>query len=77
MALPLSGFFGLLHQGNRMQRDDGGDGVFVDDLLLAVGAEHHGKAVKTGHGAPQLKAIHEEHGHGDILLAGLCEKDFL
>ena len=51
--------------------------MFIDDLLLAVGVQHHGKIVKAGHGAPQLKAVDQKHGHADALLAGAGEENFL
>ena len=51
--------------------------MLIDDLLLAVGVQHHGEAVKARHHAPQLKAVHQKDGQGNALLAGLSEKDFL
>ena len=43
------------------QRPDGGqggDGVLVDHLLLAIGNQYHHKAVIACDSAPELEAVH-------------------
>ena len=68
---------GLLLQRDGVNGNDGGNSVLIDDLLLAVGVQHHGEAVKARHHAPQLKAVHQKDGQGNTLLAGLSEENFL
>lgn len=60
-----------------MNRNDGGYCVLVNHLLLAVGVQHHGEAVKAGDAAPQLKAVHQKYGNGQALLADLGQENVL
>ena len=43
-----------LAEGDGPLRDDSGDGVLVDHLLLAIAGEDHGEGVKAGDIAPSL-----------------------
>ena len=56
---------------------DGGNGVLIDQILLPVGGEHHDERIKSADGAPHLEAVHQEHGDGTPLPAGLGEEDLL
>ena len=67
----------VLPQLHGPHRRDGGDGVLVDDLLPALGVQNDHEAVEAGDDAPQLEPVDQEHGHGDVLLAGAGEKDLL
>jgi hypothetical protein len=52
-----------LYLGSGLQRPDGrqgGDGMLIDHLLLAVGHQHHHAAVKARDDPPKLEAIHEK-----------------
>ena len=51
--------------------------MFVDHLLLSLCHKHHHKAVKAGDDPTELKAIHEEQGDGNTLLAYFTENGFL
>lgn len=37
--------------------------MLVDKLLLSVGIEDHGEAVKAFDNTVQLEAVHKEHGY--------------
>jgi len=41
-------------------RRRGGDGVLVDDLLMAIAIEQHAERIKTGNYSPQLDAVTQE-----------------
>ena len=51
--------------------------MLIDHLLAALAVQNDHKAVKPGDGSPQLKAVHQKHGDGDLLLPGLGQKYFL
>ena len=61
----------------RTQRRDRRYRMFINYLLLALGVQHHHKAVKTRDQSPQLKAVYQKQRHRDLLFTGLCEKHFL
>ena len=64
-------------QGHRPLRDDGGNGVFINDLLLSIAGQHYSKGVKSGDIAPHLKAVHQKHGDGPAVPADLGQEDLL
>ena len=51
------------HLGGAHRRD----GVLIDEVLLAVCGEDHGKGVEARDGAPHLEAVHQEHGHRRLI----------
>ena len=66
-----------LAEGDGPLRDDSGDGVLVDHLLLAIAGEDHGEGVKAGDIAPHLKPVHQKDGDGAAVPADLGEEDLL
>ncbi|MPN35926.1 hypothetical protein SDC9_183429 [bioreactor metagenome] len=67
---PLNGNRRLLGTGHRSFRNDGGDGVLVDDLLLSLRGEDDDEGVEPCDVAAKLEAVHKKHGDG---LSGALE----
>lgn len=55
----------------RAQGNNGGDCMFVDELLFIVTVHDHGKVVKTPDEALDLKAIEQENRHESSILTNL------
>jgi hypothetical protein len=53
---------------------DRGDGVFVDDLRLAISREKNAKDVERSHIALKLDAVLEKHSHGNLAILKVTEK---
>ena len=67
----------ILHQLDRFCRCDGGDGVFVDQVLPPFVFDDDGEGVKPLDTAPELKAVGQVNGHHGLVLAQLIEKHIL
>ena len=66
--------------GCGFQRPDGcegGDGMLVDHLLLAVTDQNHHKAVVTGDHTTELKPIHQEQRYGNLVPAAFLQDGVL
>ena len=68
---------GRLVELHRLGRHDGGDGVLVDQLRLAVAAQQHAEIVEPAHHALQLDAVDQEDGEGRLGLADAVEEGVL
>ncbi len=66
-----------LEQLHGMARHDGGDGVLVDELGMAVAAEQDAEVVEPGHNALQLDAVDQENRERGLVLAHAVEESVL
>ena len=51
--------------------------MLIDHLLLSRGLKNDHEAVRAGHSAPELKSVHEEHGHKELVLSYAVEENIL
>ena len=51
--------------------------MLIDELLLPVGFQHDGEAVKAPHDAAHLKAVHKKERYALSVFAGLVEEKVL
>ena len=68
VSMLIEALFRRLEHGDRGRRHDGGDGVLVDELRMAVAAQEHAEIVEPGHEALQFHAVDEENVTEVLLL---------
>src|SRR3954454_15288951 len=62
---------------DRVTRHDGGDGVLVDELRVAIASQQHTKIVEPGYDPLQFDAVDQENGERRLVLADMVEEGVL
>jgi hypothetical protein len=69
--------FGRVEHLDRMPRHDGGYGVLVDKLRVAIAPQEHTKIIEPAHNALKLDAVHQKNGEGNFIFPDEIEKSIL